>query len=245
MNITEMLRLFQSIYGINNTVYTTSLGAKIDILLTKVRKLQESVRKQHNEEKLALELANIIAWTFAVAGHFHEIPIAQAICIKYPAKACGYCGRSPCECPAHNRQKHKEGKPITEQLRWSLREHQQNLLMLYGEVNAKNGLENAILRLFSEVAELSELQVGIAMPDSTASEIQMEYAKELADVFAWTLAIANILNIDVQKIVLATYSSTGCPICMSKPCCCRKLSVVGGKITHIMDKFPQTKPTET
>lgn len=45
-------------------------------------------------------------------------------------------------------------------------------------------------------------------------------AEELADVFAWTLSVANILGIDLSEAFLDKYGS-GCPKCEKMPCTCR------------------------
>jgi NTP pyrophosphatase (non-canonical NTP hydrolase) len=61
--------------------------------------------------------------------------------------------------------------------------------------------------------EVGELSRAIRSGDHINQE------EELADVFAWTLSMANILDIDLSRVFLDKYGS-GCPKCEEKPCSC-------------------------
>ncbi len=49
-----------------------------------------------------------------------------------------------------------------------------------------------------------------------------EIAGEMADVFAWLLSIAYLLEVDLESEFEKRYGS-GCPKCGSKPCTCPPL----------------------
>ena len=80
----------------------------------------------------------------------------------------------------------------------------------------------------------------VSMIGSPASEIEIEYAKEIADVLAWTIAISIILGIDLEKSVLKMYGS-GCPSCSGNPCACAKFVVIDGVVRHHIESFPQSR----
>lgn len=241
MNFSQLFSHFQETYGRNNSVYTTSLAERIHILFVTTRRLQDAIRKRQAQETLESILANVVARTFAVAGHFWQLPLAEAVCIKYPMGGCGYCHNFPCTCLVYERQEHVACTPNKEQLGWTLGQHQESLGLLYGDMNRSNGIENVMNRLFAEIAEIIEIQSGLSMVGSVASEIELEYAQEIADVFAWTIAVAVILGIDLEKAVLSMYGS-GCPVCSCKPCTCPRFSVIGDTLQHQMESNPGSRP---
>lgn len=235
MNFEALFSHLQAVYGRNNSVYITSLSGRIDLLLMTIHKLQDSVRKQRSKDVLANRIAHAVARTFAVAGHFWQLPLVAATCVKYPRGGCGYCHKSPCDGLCHqNGEDPAELPPEPAQLLWSLGDHQKNLAHVYGETNREQGIENAINRLFSEVAEITLLVAGLKHAGSRAEKIQWEYAKEIADVFAWIMAVATILEVDAQDATMNMYDR-GCPECFGIPCTCPKLIIVDGEIRHRID----------
>jgi len=95
---------------------------------------------------------------------------------------------------------------------------QQHLNAIYGERNHRKGAAELINRLFSEVAEL--LIVAMRFGNEVSIDaIELEYALELADALAWTIAVANFYAIDLEGAVLARYGE-GCHRCKKPECSC-------------------------
>jgi len=90
-----------------------------------------------------------------------------------------------------------------------IREFQNLIRQVYLERDQKRGADKTFLWLLEEVGELTrayrrgEDQVG----------------KEMADVLAWMVSVANLLGIDLETEVLKKYPGV-CPLCSSSPCTC-------------------------
>ena len=90
-----------------------------------------------------------------------------------------------------------------------IREFQNLIRQIYLDRDQKRGADKTFLWLLEEVGELTrayrrgEDQVG----------------KEMADVLAWMVSVANLLGIDLEAEVLKKYPRT-CPLCSSNPCTC-------------------------
>ncbi len=83
---------------------------------------------------------------------------------------------------------------------------------LYGKRDKKRGLDRTALWLIEEVGELAE---AVRKRDKELAE------EEVADVIAWTVSVANLMGIDVEKAVKKKYPGK-CPRCNSIPCMCPK-----------------------
>jgi len=81
---------------------------------------------------------------------------------------------------------------------------------LYFERDSKRGTELTIDWLEDEVEELKE---ALKEGDIEASK------KEFADVLAWLASLANVENIDLEKVALSKYKNK-CPKCRQSPCGC-------------------------
>lgn len=93
-----------------------------------------------------------------------------------------------------------------------IREFQQLMKDLYGANDAKRGLTKTMLWFYEECGELAE---ALRKEDRKATE------EEMADVFAWMVSLANMLDIDVEKACLSKYNMK-CPRCGNAPCSCKK-----------------------
>jgi NTP pyrophosphatase (non-canonical NTP hydrolase) len=94
----------------------------------------------------------------------------------------------------------------------SLKNAQQLMLRLYGERDRRRGVEDTFMWLVEEIGELSE-----AVRKRDVSNIREEFA----DVLAWLLSLANILDIDISESFKEKYDSV-CPSCKKAPCICDK-----------------------
>ncbi len=231
MNVDEWSFHLSHIYGCNNSVYITSLSEKLGLLIVSVRSLQDAIRKKRSKKKCARALAHVLAWTYALVDHFRFPSIAHYLCLKYPVAACGYCGKKPCKCLPEKRAKHTPSPIEAEQLLWNFKEWQKHLGTLYGNSNRKRGLSDSFDRLFTEIAELYHILAG-SFIGRTAKDIHCEYGMEIADVIAWIIAIAVLMEIDLEKAMRSLYQM-GCPSCTHNPCRCRKFVVINRQITHV------------
>jgi NTP pyrophosphatase (non-canonical NTP hydrolase) len=82
---------------------------------------------------------------------------------------------------------------------------------IYLNRDRKRGLERTLLRTFQELAELS---------DAIHKEKSMrDIEDEIADVFAWVISIANLLDIDLEHVLISKYNNA-CSRCGKNPCEC-------------------------
>jgi len=89
-----------------------------------------------------------------------------------------------------------------------LREFQALMRELYLKKDAQRGAEKTLLWLMEEVGELSE-----------ALRKKGKVKEELADIIAWTMSLANILDVDMEEALEEKYPGY-CRYCGSKPCRC-------------------------
>ena len=91
-----------------------------------------------------------------------------------------------------------------------IKESQELIRETFFKHDYKRGLINTWRWFKSEVNELED-----AINNMNNKQIE----EELADVYAWLLSIANLLNIDLDKVFTSRYGN-GCPKCLSIPCKC-------------------------
>ena len=223
--ITKTRKLFQSIFRRNNSIFFSGLGDRIDFLSIVIGDLQDVVRKGRNPVVIKIALARVVSFSFCVADNFPSLWIADAMSLKYPL-SCGYCHHKPCTCDPKERLAHTARRVDPAQLLWTIRDWQAHLNSLYGGINESKGLDYSIPRLFKGVCELYELKAGITHVQSSAEEIELAYALEITDIIAWTMAIANLLKIDLEDAIMETYGA-GCPTCKQLACRCRRYIAVG------------------
>lgn len=91
-------------------------------------------------------------------------------------------------------------------------EEAQNMIRcIYLDRDKERGIERTLLRTFQELAELS---------DAISKEKSMqEIDAEMADVFAWIISIANLLEINLETSLLSKYNNV-CSRCGESPCEC-------------------------
>ena len=91
------------------------------------------------------------------------------------------------------------------------KEAQDLIRRIYLERDKDRGMERTLLRTFQELAELS---------DAISKDRGMESIEnEVADVFAWVISIANLLEIDLGDALLNKYNNA-CSRCGKTPCEC-------------------------
>jgi len=92
----------------------------------------------------------------------------------------------------------------------SVRDLQEMIRIMYFEKDAERGVDGTFMWLMEEVGELAA-----ALRNGTSEEIREEFA----DVIAWLVTIANIVDCDLTAALVEKYGS-GCPGCGKFVCIC-------------------------
>ena len=85
---------------------------------------------------------------------------------------------------------------------------------LYLQNDLDRGIKSTFIWLVEEIGELATLINSIDIDKRKISE-------EIADIIAWTISIANILDVDVEKALSDKYPNE-CIKCSTSPCTCEK-----------------------
>lgn len=219
---------FSELYGRRNNVWLPGRQPRIDLLSVAVGDLQDAVRKSIGGVHQDVMFARVVSRVFCIAQGINDVSVVRAMTEKYPASGCSYCHSFPCHCEEQRPDADLGWEMTGEQLGWKLGDWQKHLGNLYGEKNAQNGINNVLLRLFKEVVELTNLErdeIPRAMVDGhlATRDVEHEFALELADCMAWTIAAANILGVDLEKVTMNRFWPT-CWSCGQKPCGCSTFS---------------------
>ncbi len=162
-------------------------------------------------------LSRVVSRIFCVAHGINNVSIAEGMQRKYPSEGCSYCLHKPCHCGERRPPDVNLGQGSTEaQLGWSLKNWQEHLGALCGSKNREKGLDYILNRLSSEFGELISLEHELT--EMTMDDFELEYQLELSDSLAWTIAVANVLGIDLQEATVNRYRN--CQVCSQLPCNC-------------------------
>jgi NTP pyrophosphatase (non-canonical NTP hydrolase) len=93
---------------------------------------------------------------------------------------------------------------------FTLAELQRIIHEIYDRRDRQRGVEGTFMWFMEEVGELAAALRG-------GSRRQRE--EEFADVLAWLATLANIVEVDLEKVTKAKYGD-GCPGCKQVPCVC-------------------------
>ena len=92
----------------------------------------------------------------------------------------------------------------------TLREFQSLIRKMYHEKDAARGVEGTFMWLSEEIGELAT-----ALRSGTHEEQSLEFA----DVLAWLVTSANVVDVDLEAAVAKKYGG-GCPGCGALACTC-------------------------
>jgi NTP pyrophosphatase (non-canonical NTP hydrolase) len=93
----------------------------------------------------------------------------------------------------------------------NIKEAQDLIRRIYFERDEQRGMERTLLRTYQELGELTDA----IMKERAQADIE----DELADVFAWVISIANLLDMELGSVLLKKYNNA-CSKCGSLPCKC-------------------------
>ncbi len=85
---------------------------------------------------------------------------------------------------------------------------------LYLQNDLNRGVTSTFIWLVEEIGELATILNSTDVDKQKVSE-------EIADIIAWTISIANILDVDIEKALSDKYPNE-CKKCSSSPCICEK-----------------------
>ena len=92
----------------------------------------------------------------------------------------------------------------------SMRSLQDTMRQIYFHKDSKRGVEGTFEWLMEEVDELRE-----AIHRGNKEALRSEFA----DVVAWLMSLANLLEVDLESVLISKYREC-CPKCGSSPCRC-------------------------
>ena len=216
----ELVSFLNGKYGQRNALYIPGVSDRIHFLYEGVHLLEDCVVESKHKE-YGPRLASVFMRSCAVADILCLSGLyPQAMAAKYPPSHCVYCGYEPCQCPREGR-KHARlvATPSLEECTWSLTEWCRGLDRKYGEVNRDRGIHFAIHRLYSEVSEVTMIYMAYVHSPLPPHVIRWMYATELADVTAWIIGVANILDVSLEQAVAERYGGQ-CRKCGEYPCQC-------------------------
>lgn len=223
MTIQEMMDMLRGLYGQRNKAFMPSILERIAYFAIAVRDVQQVVRK-HSEDRrlLYIACARCIARLVVCAEYFDgQLPFNEMLCRKFPRDHCSYCRKLPCQCKPEDRRSSRLARSAAaDMLGWSLNDWCLHLDVLYGQQNKARGIHNILDRLNAEVAEF--LSLSLQLPHEhrrSAARIRQEFALELADIFCWTLAVANFYHLNLEQ-ELQEYCGFRCRVCGQNPCQC-------------------------
>ncbi len=183
MTLYELRSHMFHLYGRRNRIFLSGLRDRIDFLNLAIGDLQEAIRKSHGNETIGIALARVVSRIICISENFWELPLEEMMVRKYPAGCCSYCGKMPCACE-ERRPDSKLTQFTSNQLGWSLARWCRHLDTVYGDKNSGKSIEHLVNRLFKEIGELLSLQMTITSDARTISEIEEDFALELADALA-------------------------------------------------------------
>jgi len=100
-----------------------------------------------------------------------------------------------------------------------IRAFQQLIRDIYFHRDHERGIKGTFIWFVEEVGELAEA-IGKYDLNSQNERLRENVGQELADVFAWGVSLANLLNIDLEKAIEKKYPNT-CLKCHTCPCSCK------------------------
>ncbi len=213
-----------------NERYLRTDGLRVQHLLAGGGEILDTIERVKPEEKMKQILPSVLAKAtlrvFTVLqGLQSKEEIIAELKKKFPESGCSYCGHKPCGCNVM-RPEEKVGAQSSEaQNEWTIKEWQTHLNSVYGPNNHAQGLRFIYGRLLSEMNETNVAAMQMEMMPEEVEKFRQEAVSELADSFAWVIAVANETGIDLENAYVERYGK-GCPNCGQFSCQCGPFTFV-------------------
>ena len=213
-----------------NEQFLRTNGLRVQHLLAGGGEVLDTIERVKPEEKMKEIIPSVLAKVtlrvFTVLqGLQNKAEIIDALKKKFPESGCSYCGHKPCGCNVMRPEEKVGAQASDAQNGWTISEWQKHLKDVYGANNAKQGLRFIYGRLLSEMNEVNVAGMQMEMMPEEAEKYRQEAVSELADSFAWVAAVANELDMDLEKAFVERYGN-GCPNCGQIPCQCGPFTFV-------------------
>jgi NTP pyrophosphatase (non-canonical NTP hydrolase) len=182
----------------------------------------------HDTKILPLVSAKMLLRIFGVLDELNGVDaFIEALTLKYPESGCMYCGHKPCQCETDRPDEVVSARSSEAQRTWSVSEWQKHLGGVYGARNDRLTLPEIILRLPEELGETAEAALLLGQDSGHLEENKMKIINELADCFAWLIAVCNYRDVagDLEAAFVKRYGK-GCPNCGNYPCKCETFSYI-------------------
>ncbi len=217
--IQDWLIHFRTLYGERNECYFRGgLQQRIAFLHLAVDELARVIR-QDEYSSMARALSRVLARTLTVADYFRELPLTECLASKYALGHCSYCGEIHCICGDDKRPPVTLGDAGAIATVLTFHGLATALEETYGPKNRERGVLRALLHLMEEVNEIGRIEYSLPVLPQTPAQMRRDFAFEVADCIAWTLAVSNLLGVDLDATLEARYGSV-CWHCQHKPCDC-------------------------
>jgi NTP pyrophosphatase (non-canonical NTP hydrolase) len=197
-------------------------------------------KPEQMREILPVVAAKITLRVFTVLQGLEEKEaIIDKLMSKFPESGCSYCGHKPCRCDVVRPEEKIGAQSSEEQRQWTIKQWQDHLKSVYGEKNHQRGLSYILNRLMSEIQEVNVAGMQMELLPEDAERYKQEAISELADSFAWAIAVCNEVDADLNKSFVDRYGK-GCPNCGNMPCTCGPFTFVQErKDRRTLDKLKQ------
>jgi NTP pyrophosphatase (non-canonical NTP hydrolase) len=192
LSLDDWLSKFGRIYGKRHDKHTTEY--MISRLVEEVAELVSPMEAQDRSE-IGPSLADVFSWTCSLAYKL-KIGLSSLAWEKYGKNAPRPRGSTQDSIADY-------AQPST------LREWQRFIARLYQNENQRLTPMNALVAMMKDVGDLSMLHRKRATGDQITSK--------LAAILAWTLAIAELLRLDLSEVVFEKYDDH-CPVCKQRVC---------------------------
>jgi NTP pyrophosphatase (non-canonical NTP hydrolase) len=217
--IDEWNRQLLELYGERNARHLPSLEQRIIFLILGIRILRRAIRRKDPDSGVGEGLARVFARTVCVAQHFAvALPLGQAFERKY-AHGCSYCSAEYCRCTQEARPEPRHYTNVSTKGEIQLPQLCLRLNKTYASKNHRLGIYWILDRLSDEVTELFAVGEQMRQGSVTPQQARELMVYELADVMAWTIAVANYYSIPLHEALNLRYGVL-CWSCRQKPCDC-------------------------
>lgn len=195
LSLDEWLRKFGRIYGKRHDKHTTEY--MISRLVEEVAELVNPMESQ-DKDQIAPNLADVFSWICSIAYKLN-IDLSSLAWQKYGLNAPRPISGSESSPPSLS----DFSQPVT------LRDWQTFISKLYQKENTRLTPMNALIAMMKDVGDLAML--------NRKRATQNQITSKLAAILAWTMAIADLLKLDLAQVVYKKYDDR-CPVCLQSTC---------------------------
>jgi NTP pyrophosphatase (non-canonical NTP hydrolase) len=194
LSLDDWINKFGRIYGKRHEKHTTEY--MISRLVEEVAELVNPMESQ-DIERIAPNLSDVFSWICSIA-HKLNLDLSNLAWKKYGENA-------PRPSWSSNAQPALSdfSQPA------NLKQWQEFISALYRTENARLSPMNALVAMMKDVGDTAMLHRKRATNDQIASK--------MAAILAWTLTIAQLLKLDLGKVVFSKYDDH-CPVCGKQVC---------------------------